>query len=118
MIKLDFKKQSDTDNSIFYRFILNEKTIFWFTLHDNKYIYSIGIRTNDLFPYSRISLFADTDENKPYYYKEMKIESYSLNYNPVVTKECIKELRLAYDIAVEIDDFFKNKFLQEYVNNT
>ena len=125
MIKLDFKKQSDTDNSIFYRFVLvntkywrftsNESVIFWFTLHENKYIYSIGIKTDNLFPVSNATIFLDTDLDAPFYFNKAIIETPSFNYGVFDTKKCIKELDLACDIAEEIDDFFKNRFLQEYV---
>lgn len=116
MIKLDYKKQSETEDSVFYRFILNDNIIIWFTLYDNKHIYSIGIKADNLFPVTETHLFADTDNNEPYYFKEVLIESYSLNYSIEKTKQCIKELELACTLAQEIEDFFKNIFLQEYVD--
>ena len=117
MIKLDYKKQSDIDDSIFYRFILNEKVIIWFTLHQYKYTYSIGIKTDGLFPVSRTTIFLDTDLDTPFYFNKAIIETPSINCNISDIKECIKELQLACNIAEEIEDFFKNRFLQEYVNN-
>lgn len=116
MIKLDYKKQSETEDSVFYRFILNDNTIIWFTLHNNKYIYSIGIKTDGLFPVSRATIFLDTDLNEPFYFNKAIIEAPSLNYSIEKTKQCIKELELACTLAQEIENFFKNIFLQEYVD--
>lgn len=115
MIKLDYKNQSK-DGSTFYRFLLNDNIIIWFSLYENKHIYSIGIKSDNLFPVSSVCFYADIDDDKPYHFNGIKIEARSLNCYIEETKRYIEELQLACAIAHEIENFFREKFLQEYVN--
>lgn len=110
-IELDWKAISE-DDSTFYRFVmLDGEVVFWFSLHHNKNIYDIGVTTGTLFPASKLMIFADTD----IYFKQIIINPKALNADIQTTQEYIKELQLACAIGQKIEDFFKNEFLQKYV---
>lgn len=121
-IKLDEKFSADLteDDSVFYRFnltgdrLLGGKVIFWFSLYNNKDIYSIGVNTENLFPVTGTMLFADTDMERPFYFKKVLINPHTLNGDIDRTQRYINELQLACDIGRRIEDFFNNEFLQNY----
>ena len=113
-IKLDYKAISE-DGSPFYRFVmLDGEIVFWFSLHHNKNIYDIGIATGTLFPVSGMMIFADTDMDEPFYFKQVIINPKALNADIQTTQRYIEELQLACAIGQRIEDFFKNEFLQKY----
>jgi len=115
-VKLDYKNKSD-DGTIFFRFtMLDGRVTIWFTLHDNNSIYSIGINTENLFPISDTHLFPECYDDEPFYFKRIVIDPHTLNDDIPTTQKYIEELQLACIIGQAIEDFFKNKFLQEYVN--
>lgn len=115
MITLDLKKQND-DGSVFYRYRLDDKLIFWFSLHNNRNIFSISASDNELFPTSHIELFLYTDDYEPYYFDRVVISGSCLRGTVDEVEKYIEEAKLAQSIAREIEDFFKNRFLQEEVD--
>lgn len=115
-IKLDWKTISE-DGSPFYRFtMLDGEVVFWFSLHHNKNIYDIGVTTGTLFPVSNMMIFANTDMDKPFYFKQVIINPKALNADIQTTQKYIEELQLACAIGQRIEDFFKNEFLQNYAD--
>jgi hypothetical protein len=114
-IELDLKTTSE-DGSTFYRFaMLDGKVIFWFSLHNNKDIYSIKVTTEELFPISGTMLYAYTNMDEPFYFENVIINPHTLNDDIITAQEYIKELQLACAIGQKIEDFFENEFLQKYV---
>lgn len=115
-IKLDYKTISE-DGSPFYRFtMLGGEVVFWFSLHHNKNIYDIGVTTGTLFPVSNMVIFANTDMDEPFYFKQVIINPKALNADIQTTQKYIEELQLACAIGQRIEDFFKNEFLQNYAD--
>ena len=113
-IKLDWKTISE-DGSPFYRFtMLDGEVVIWFSLHNNKNIYDIGVTTGTLFPVSDMVIFADTNMDKPFYFKQVIINPKALNADIQTTQKYIEELQLARAIGQRIEDFFKNEFMQKY----
>lgn len=118
MIRLDFKKQND-NGSIFYRYQLDDKIVFWFSLYNNRNIYSIRASNNNgLFPTSHIELYLYTDTYEPYYFDKVVISGSCLRGTVSEVEKYIEEAKLAQSIAREIEDFFKNRFLQEEVDTS
>lgn len=115
MITLDLKKQDD-DGSVFYRYQLDDKIIFWFALYDNRNIYSISAFNDNLFPVSHIELYLHTDDREPYYFDRVVISGSCMRGTVGEVDKYIEEAKLAQSIAREIEDFFKNRFLQEEVD--
>ena len=114
-IELDWKTISK-DGSPFYRFVmLDGEVVFWFSLHNNKDIYSIGVTTGNLFPISRTMIYAFTTAEAPFYFDKIAINPCSLNGGIYTTQEYIKELQLACAIGLKIEQFFRTEFLQKYV---
>lgn len=115
MIRLDLKKQDD-DGSVFYRYRLDDKLVFWFSLHDNRKIYSISAFSDNLFPVSHIELYVYTSDREPYYFDRVVISGSCMRGTIYEVEKYIEEAKLATSIAREIGDFFKNRFLQEEVD--
>lgn len=121
MIRLNFKKQND-NGSIFYRYQLDDKLVFWFSLYNSRNIYSIRASDNELlptsrlFPTSHIELFLYTDNCEPYYFDKVVISGSCLRGTVDEVEKYIEEVKLAQSIAREIEDFFRNRFLQEEVD--
>lgn len=114
-IELDYKTISE-DGSPFYRFVmLDGEVIFWFSLHNNKDIYSIGMTTGNLFPVSGTTIYAFTTAEAPFYFDRIAINPSSLNGNICITQRYIEELQLACAIGLKIEQFFRTEFLQKYV---
>lgn len=114
-IKLD-KKSSCADGSTFYRFtMLHGKVVIWFTLHNNRHIYSIGISTENLFPISKTRLFPQCSDDEPFYFERIIIDPHTLNDDISTTRKYIIELQLACAIGQGIEHFFKHEFLRQYV---
>lgn len=114
-IELDYKTISE-DGSPFYRFVmLDGEVIFWFSLHNNKDIYSIGVTTGNLFPISDTTIYAFTTAEAPFYFDRIAINSSSLNGDIYTTQRYIEELQLACAIGLKIEQFFRTEFLQKYV---
>lgn len=114
-ITLDWKTISE-DGSPFYRFkMLDGKVVFWFSLHNNKNIYSIGLMTDGLFPTSGVQLCAITDMDKPFYFKKILINPHTLHGDITTTLKYIEELQLACIIGMKIEQFFMTEFLEKYV---
>ena len=113
-IELDYKTISE-DGSPFYRFVmLDGEVIFWFSLRDNKDIYSIGVTTGNLFPVSGTMIYAFTTAEAPFYFDRIAINLGSLNGDIYTTQRYIEELQLACAIGLKIEQFFRTEFLQEY----
>ncbi len=113
-IELDYKTISE-DGSPFYRFVmLDGEVIFWFSLHDNKDIYSIGVTTGNLFPVSGTMIYAFTTAEAPFYFDRIAINPSSLNGDIYMTQRYIEELQLACAIGLKIEQFFRTEFLQKY----
>lgn len=113
-IELDYKTISE-DGSPFYRFVmLDGEVIFWFSLHNNKDIYSIGVTTGALFPISGTTIYAFTTAEAPFYFDRIAINSSSLNGDIYTTQRYIEELQLACAIGLKIEQFFRTEFLQKY----
>jgi hypothetical protein len=94
--------------------MLDGDVVFWFSLHNNKDIYSIGVTTENLFHVSGTIIYALTTAEAPFYFDRISINSSSLNGDICTTQKCIEELQLACAIGQRIEDFFKNEFLQNY----
>lgn len=113
-IELDYKTISE-DGSPFYRFVmLDGEVIFWFSLHNNKDIYSIGMMTGNLFPVSGTTIYAFTTAEAPFYFDRIAINPGSLNGDIYTTQRYIEELQLACAIGLKIEQFFRTEFLQKY----
>ena len=113
-IELDWKAISE-DGSTFYRFtMLDGEVIFWFSLHDNKDIYSIGVTAGNLFPVSGTTIYAFTTAEAPFYFDRIAINPSSLNGDIYTTQRYIEELQLACAIGLKIEQFFRTEFLQKY----
>ena len=113
-IELDYKTISE-DGAPFYRFVmLDGEVIFWFSLHDNKDIYSIGVTTGNLFPVSGTTIYAFTTAEAPFYFDRIAINPSSLNGDICTTQRYIEELQLACAIGLKIEQFFRTEFLQKY----
>lgn len=113
-IKLDWKTISE-DGSPFYRFtMLDGEVVFWFSLHNNKDIYSIGVTTGTLFPVSGTAICAFTTGEAPFYFDRIVINPSSLNGDIYTTQKYIEELQLACVIGLKIEQFFRTEFLQKY----
>jgi hypothetical protein len=113
-IKLDWKTISE-DGSPFYRFtMLDGEVVFWFSFHNNKDIYSIGVTTGTLFPVSGTAICAFTTSEAPFYFDRIAINPSSLNGDIYTTQKYIEELQLACVIGLKIEQFFRTEFLQKY----
>lgn len=95
--------------------MLDGEVIFWFSLHDNKDIYSIGVTTGNLFPVSGTTIYAFTTAEAPFYFDRIAINPSSLNGDIYMTQRYIEELQLACAIGLKIEQFFRTEFLQKYV---
>lgn len=114
-IELDWKSISE-DGSPFYRFVmLDGEVVFWFSLHNNKDIYSIGVTTGTLFPVSGTMIYAFTTGEAPFYFDKVAINPHSLNGDIYTAQRYIEELQLACAIGLKIEQFFRTEFLQKYV---
>lgn len=113
-IELDYKTISE-DGSPFYRFVmLDGEVIFWFSLHNNKDIYSIGVTTGNLFPVSGTAIYALTTAEAPFYFDRIAINPSSLSGDIYTAQRYIEELQLACAVGLKIEQFFRTEFLQKY----